>query len=356
LDAASTLRDVLDRRQVRRETLYQAARYYVADRLGDPGVSDLRSDLRQLMDGADEVVAMVSADGRLLQDLSLAVLTAAWAEPGERDRVLRAVDASGGKLPVADPLLLTVMSLYGLYQVVSAGHRLEETTTIDQDGRYVTRRVDERGAIALFRDLFRGAPGEPATTDQAGPDDAHVSIALLDIQGSTSLRQAERLAAVSWLRSTLDTALMGLGLDPADPRLLQIRERGDGYQVVAPERRIGLTRIVNDLPPLLAGPLAARPRPEHADGPLRVRLALHTDLLLHKDYGWDGQGLSDIARMIEVDEVKDLLRDAPERLATVLSARAHYSTVWRGYGTRDDYRRIPARINGADTHVWVVLS
>jgi hypothetical protein len=236
------LAEVLRERHVRREAVFQAARYYIAERLGYPNMVDLRSDLSIIDGELGDLLAEIAGNTQVLQDMALLVLTDAWAEPAERERVLRAVDGGSGKLPGADVMIIAVTCLYGLYLVARSGERRTETTVRDARGGFVTQTIERQGALAQLLGRFSpvAQPASPAGTPPVvdplavGPDDQVHSILHLDIQSSTKPIEPEKTARMEWLWSALFAALRGVGLSQNQ---VQSEGRGDGMQVVVPGQR-----------------------------------------------------------------------------------------------------------------------
>lgn len=340
----STLLDALRTRDLPVESVIPAARIYVADRLAQPSVDDLSDDLHLLSTDAAAVADRLADDAGLLREAALALLDGAWADPAERPRVERALDHVPGRLPVIDPYALAVMVLYGLYLM----SRTEREVTRTFGGQ--SWSVRERGALAVLLGRRAGDAGPPGTVP-GPPGEAHFSLLLLDIQDSTKLAESDRLRAVAWLAETTGRALTALGAGDS-----QVRERGDGFQIVVPEPLAGLTALVERFPPLIAGPLAGHRHAGEAAPPLKVRLGVHTDLLVHTGDKWGGEGLSFLARLTDTEEAKRQLGLSDRRLATILSGRVHEETIWRGRTDGSGYAPIVLRLAGTSTRVWLALS
>src|SRR6185312_7415607 len=113
MEGWQSLRELLEEQQLGSETIYQAARYYLAERLNDPDPDDLLAQLATVMDDPDKAYTTLSGDSLVLENTALLVLSQAWDEPDERERVLRAIRGATGKLPVTDPSLIAIVCLYG---------------------------------------------------------------------------------------------------------------------------------------------------------------------------------------------------------------------------------------------------
>jgi hypothetical protein len=292
-------------------------------------------------------------DAGLLRETAYALLDAAWSDPAERRRVERALDHMPGRLPVLDPYALAVMVLYGLYLL----RKTERKVTRTFGGE--SWSVEERGALAVLLGIGRREPGAAAPAqgqqpsgEQTAPElpgEGHFSLLLLDIQSSMKMAENNRLSAVDWLADTTNRALATLGAGKA-----QIRERGDGFQIVVPEALTGLTTLLDEFPRLISGPLS---RYTHSEPePLKLRLGIHTDLLVFTGEQWDGDGLSFLARLTDTQEAKRQLGLSDRRLATILSGRVHAETIWRGRTAGTAYVPIVLRLDGKKLRVWLALS
>jgi hypothetical protein len=263
--------------------------------------------------------------------------------------VLAALDDDGtGRLPVGDSYSLSLVLIYGLYQLLRA--RRQVGTTVDPETGKRSTFSDEQGLIPiLIRLLERRGAGAADDLARLLPGEGHLSIALTDIQRSEALEPAPRKEAHLWLAATVDRALKALGLRPP---AVHVDDRGDGRRVLAHESAIALTTLARELPPLLAGPLAAH---RHDGDPLKVRLALHTDLLHRSELGWEGPGLTEAARFVDAEAVKRMLAASPHRLATIVSTRVHAAMLFSRIPV-DDYVPVAITLRGEPTRIWVALS
>jgi hypothetical protein len=342
------LTDVIDLQKLSSTDLFGASWSYLADRLDHPAVADLQADLGRLVDDLPTRLDVAAADGRALRRAALAVLENAWIDTAERPRVTTALESRTVKLPAADTYPLALALAYGLYQLLNTRHHTS-TTANPRTGDHRTVESSQ-GLIAVLAELLKGRGRRgPDDLVRLLPGEGHFSIAVLDIQGSEQLPVAERLAAHAWLATTVQDALAALRIPPGGAH---VRDTGDGSQILLDESAIGLTTLVRKLPPLLSGPLAGH---RQDSGPLRVRLALHTDLLHRTEVGWDGAGLTDTARFVDADEVKTMLARSPHRLATILSTRVYEAMAFCRDPARE-YRPVSMRLRGEAIRVWVALS
>jgi hypothetical protein len=349
-----SLRDLLTSQRARSETVYQAVRHYLAERLDFPEPADLLSQLDDVVGDASETARALSKDAPLLEDAALLVLSSVWDEPGERERVRRAVRGATHKLPVTDPEVIAVVCLYGLHLVSRAATRREETMTRRPDGSLVERRIVEIGPLATLLERF-GRRGAAPATEPGAPADGTRTVVLLDIQSSASagnaFQQGDRAA---WLLDRVREAAsaMRLAWSELDPE-----DRGDGVRLLIPEASATLDEIVNGLPGRLAGQLrqhASRPGPY----PLKVRMVVHSGLLRWYREGWRGDPLVHAARLIDADAAKAALRRADEAgLALILSERVFADVVRAGHGWLPEsaFQQIPVEVKETRATAWVHL-
>ncbi|MGQ0778746.1 MAG: hypothetical protein ACT4NY_30750 [Pseudonocardiales bacterium] len=345
-----SLRDLLEERQIRSETIYQAVRYYLAERLHDPDPDDLLAQLATVMDDPDDACATLSRDALLLENAALLVLAQAWDDPAERERVRRAIDGATGKLPVIDPDLIALICLYGLYRVSRA--QIVETIIRGRDGSLVMRRVVEYGPLAA---LLRISGNRAAPVPAGWPSEASRSIVWVDIQGSARVNAYQQAQRRDWLLNTMRDAVGRLrlrweDLDPAD--------RGDGVRLLVPEEGATLVDLVNGLPAHLEGPLREHVRMSGGLARLKVRMAIHAGLLRRSANGWDGAPLVHAARLVDAEAAKGLLEPADTGLALILSEWVFEQVVRSGFGRvkEQEYQQITVAVKETTTTAWVHLS
>lgn len=158
----------LTERRADTETVQQAARYYLAERTGDLSPEEMRDRLVKAardVRAAEDALRTLERDPRALENASLALLSCAWADPSEVERVRGAIEEAKGKLPVLEAATLAIVAMYGMYLVVTGGVRkreavvergpdgtLRETTTTEYFG--------PAGPLSAVVNLFRGGTAE----------------------------------------------------------------------------------------------------------------------------------------------------------------------------------------------------
>jgi hypothetical protein len=140
------LLDELIRSRADEDTIHQALRYYLAERLDDPPPSQMRTDLDRLFsDGstAAGVLTRLEQNPRMLENAALITLSCAW-EDGDQDRIRTALDDAKGKMPVIEIGLLALVAMYGLYLWRTKGiKRSERVISRGPDGSLEIREVTE---------------------------------------------------------------------------------------------------------------------------------------------------------------------------------------------------------------------
>lgn len=355
--------DFAEERQLRTETLYQAARYYLAELLDYPDPDDLMTKLRTDVDDADDLSVQLSKDPLLLENAALFVLSSAWQDPAERDRVRRAIDGATGMLPVIDPTVIAIMCLYALNLLLRGSGRHEETVVRNRDNSLTLRKVDEYGPLAVILGRIRGRTSqtpEPSSEDATVPDEVTRSIVLVDIQGSAMVPDYEQARRREWLRSTLKESTRRLCLEWSD---LDPVDRGDGVRLLVPEHGASLTSVVDGVPGHLGGRLREHARMSADAHRLKVRLVVHTGFVHRSPDDWNGDSLVHAARLVDAEAAKQLLTErADVGLATILSDRVFEEVVRsrRSRFAEEEYHRITVDLRrGGDPGLataWVHLS
>jgi hypothetical protein len=141
-----TFADFLNSQQADSDTLQQALRYYLAERTDDLAPEEMRDELTAAVGEADPLdfaISRLEADSETVDAAALAVLSAAWDDPAERERVRSAVENARVKLPVIEVGILAIAAMYGLWLLKTGGVKeTEEATRRAPDGSFEqTRRT-----------------------------------------------------------------------------------------------------------------------------------------------------------------------------------------------------------------------
>jgi len=132
--------EFLEAQHVDSDTIQQAARYYLAERTDDPSDEEMKQQLergganRQTIDAA---LQQLKDDNLLIDRMCLEILSAAWEEPGEQQKVRNAMAEAKSKLPIIEIGILAMVAMYGMYLLATGGIAQSETTTERRaDGSY----------------------------------------------------------------------------------------------------------------------------------------------------------------------------------------------------------------------------
>ncbi len=345
-----SLRDLLEERQLRSETIYQAVRYYLAERLHDPDPDELLAQLATVMDDPDDACATLSKDALLLENAALLVLSQAWEDPAERERVRRAIDGATGMLPIIDPDLIAIVCLYGVYRLLLV-ERHEKTTIRRPDGSLKERLVVEYGPLAALLRMFGNRAAAPVPLTR--PSEASRSIVLVDIQGSARVNGSQQAQRRDWLLSSMREAVGRLRLRWED---LDPDHWSDGVRLLVPDDGATLVDLVNGLPAHLEGPLREHARMSGGLTRLKVRMTIHAGLPRNSTDGEDG--VAHAACLIDAPAAKQLLERADAGLALILSEWVFEQVVRSGYGRvkEHEYQQITVVVEETTTTAWVHLS
>jgi hypothetical protein len=164
----STLAAAFTRRKADPDTIHQCLRYYLSERLDDLTTEEMHSELITACGSrADDALNEVAEDPLLLENAALLVLSSAWTEAGQPDRILQAAEGAKAKLPVIDVGIIAVVIMYGLYLLRTGGIKRSQRTTIrHKDGSLtetvITEYADPLGPLSALTKFFdRAIP--PAT-------------------------------------------------------------------------------------------------------------------------------------------------------------------------------------------------
>ena len=132
--------EFLNTRRIDDEKILVALRYYVAELTDDKLPDELRADIvDQVGDAArvDEAIRRLSTDRAAEVAAALAFFTAQWDDLAERERIARAFEGSGTKLPVIEAALIAMVSMYGMFMIATLGRKsITRTTRRGADGSF----------------------------------------------------------------------------------------------------------------------------------------------------------------------------------------------------------------------------
>ncbi len=170
-----TLAAALNRQHADADVVHQAVRYYLAERFGDLDVDQMRQTVAERVGStqADAMVFQLIGNPGLLEQSALLILSSAWSDEQERERLASAVGDAKGKLALVEAGLLALVTIYGLYLLATGGVRRSDTTVIRRpDGSYEERTVveytDPGSALGSLLSRIRGK-SQTSTLDTASP-------------------------------------------------------------------------------------------------------------------------------------------------------------------------------------------
>lgn len=144
------------------DSVHHALRYYLAERLDDLTPEDMLEQLRMVADPSrvDAALTGLREDARLLENGALLILSAAWADEAERDRVRAVLGETKGKLPIVEVAALAIVCMYGLHLLATGGIKKSEKTIIrNPDGSFkiteTTEYLDPGRPFGAIVELFR---------------------------------------------------------------------------------------------------------------------------------------------------------------------------------------------------------
>jgi hypothetical protein len=153
----------LNKMQASRDVVQQALRYYLAERTEDLPPEDMREELLHESDDAAQLerqLTMLERSSDELEDIALAYLATAWADPAERDAIRAALQAANKSLPVVETVILATVAMYGMYLLATRGKAREiKRVRRGKDGLFTeeveTVYADPRPWLANLFGLFR---------------------------------------------------------------------------------------------------------------------------------------------------------------------------------------------------------
>lgn len=139
--------EFLSAKQADHDTIQQAARYYLAELTDDLDPEDMRQEMvEEAQDPAqvEPLLRTLEQDTASVEEASFLLLSAAWKDPNERERVERAVDGAKRKLDVITVGILAIVAMYGMYLLATGGVKSRTVnTTKKPDGTVETEETTE---------------------------------------------------------------------------------------------------------------------------------------------------------------------------------------------------------------------
>jgi hypothetical protein len=154
----------LDERGADADTVQQALRTWLTRRASFMTPDEMRAELDAAVGdpkAVQETLARLERDSGALESASRYVLSQAWEEPGEADRIARAVDGAKAKMPIIEVGVLAIIVMYGMYLSQTGGIKSSQTTverSPDGSQKTVETKVfhEPAGVLASMLGLFGG--------------------------------------------------------------------------------------------------------------------------------------------------------------------------------------------------------
>jgi Asp-tRNA(Asn)/Glu-tRNA(Gln) amidotransferase B subunit len=139
--------DYLNEQAADSDTVQQAGRYYLAQLTDDLSPQEMKEELMEASADPVKLDALIGAlehDPVAAEQASLALLSSAWDDPREAERIQSIVDDAKGKLPVIETAIVAVVAVYGMYLIVTGGaKKTKKTVCHKKDGTFETVEVIE---------------------------------------------------------------------------------------------------------------------------------------------------------------------------------------------------------------------
>jgi hypothetical protein len=151
MDAAQTLAEHLNEIHASHDVVQQALRIYLAEQTEYLPIDDMRQQLQTATGSStmvDEQLAALARSSADIEQGALVLLSDAWADPAQRDRVRAALAAANQSLPVVEAAILAVVVMYGMYLLATRGVQKET---------HVVRRAAD-GSLEETRDTTFANP------------------------------------------------------------------------------------------------------------------------------------------------------------------------------------------------------
>jgi hypothetical protein len=185
----------------------------------------------------------------------------------------------------------------------------------------------------------------------SGPSQ-HRTLAVFDMEGFSARNSADQ----RWLRDQMYELVASAAERAAVPsRECDMVDRGDGVALLV--RASVSKEIIADafIREVVVG-LRAHNRRCHGPAAMRMRLSLHAGEVVPDGNGWVGTELNMACRLVDAEELRDVLRATPEaQLAICVSNEWFRAVIQQNPDLFDPqaYTHIAVTIREIDTTAWV---
>jgi hypothetical protein len=121
-----TFVEFLNQRRVSDEKALVALRFYLAEVTDDRLPDEMRADINaHVRDGArvSDALRRLAVNREVQAAAALAYFATRWEEAGEQERIERAFDAAGTKLPVIEAGIIAIVTMYALFLGTTKGRK-----------------------------------------------------------------------------------------------------------------------------------------------------------------------------------------------------------------------------------------
>lgn len=183
----------------------------------------------------------------------------------------------------------------------------------------------------------------------------HVTVAVLDIEMFGARSDPDQ----RWLRERMYEVLSSASDRAGIPwQDCDVIDRGDGLALLFPASVSKPTVAEAFVRELLSG-LRTHNRRSQDLAAMRMRMSLHAGEVSHDDKNWVGSALITACRLVDLPELRELLRTNPEAHLALCVSDLWYDTVVRhdpGLVDHLAYTPIAARAKEVDRRAWLHLA
>lgn len=179
----------------------------------------------------------------------------------------------------------------------------------------------------------------------------HRSLVAVDIEGYSLRLNQGHIELRSALRRILADSfdIVGVEIVPEEQQ-----DQGDGFlTLVRPE--VSKVVLVDGLVREIENALRRYNRYQTQGGKIRLRVALHSGELHIDEAGFPGEATVTVMRLIEAEQVKTALANAPKDLAVIVSDSLYQDVVAHDYGSivHEEYMQVEVAVKNFRRPAWI---
>lgn len=179
----------------------------------------------------------------------------------------------------------------------------------------------------------------------------HRSLVAVDIEGYSRRRNQGHVELRSALRRILADAfdIAGVEIAPTEQQ-----DQGDGFlTLVRPE--VSKVVLVDGLIREIENGLRRYNRYQTEEGKIRLRVALHSGELHIDEAGFPGEATVTVMRLIEAEQVKTALGNAPRNIAVIVSDSLYWDVVAHDYAgiVHEEYVQVEVAVKTFRGPAWI---